>query len=53
MLNSLRGLRDPAFISVGRFPGQEVRSGCITMEALGLVTWWPWLRRVAAVGSPA
>lgn len=23
------------------------------MEALGLVTWWPWLRRVAAVGSQA
>lgn len=23
------------------------------MEALGLVTWWPWLRRVAAVGSRA
>lgn len=23
------------------------------MEALGLVTWWPWLRRVATVGSRA
>lgn len=46
-------LHDPAFTMAGWFPGQEVHAGYITMEAIGLITWSPWLRPVLAVGSGA